>query len=166
MLWPPVGDTFRAYVAREAATVTLQLLGITAVGAFVSALVREARERRDFASRLRDAYGKAKGRRRRLRRLPAAHRNAELELLDDAQLEFENLRDEAEWTYGNSSKVITDLTRIEKYLHDVVDAGFSGGPVPGTNRDDFQDFVAPYSKRSRFATDFKNAYHSIRQRLR
>jgi len=166
MLWPPSGDTFRAFVAREAAKVTLQLLGLTAVGAIASELVRDARERRDFASRLRDAYGKAKARRRRLRRSPVEGRSTELELLDDIQLEFEDLRDEAEWTYGSRSKVVSDLTLIEKYLHDVVDVGFPGGARREPIVNAFQDFVAEYRKESRFASDFKKPYHSVRHSLR
>src|SRR5690349_10987077 len=73
ILWPPTGD-FRSHVAEEAAKIALQLLGLTAVGALASELIRDARERRDFALRVRSAYGKAKGLRRRLKRLSEADR--------------------------------------------------------------------------------------------
>ena len=161
MRWPPVGESFRVDVAKEAAKVTLQLLGLTAVGALVSELVREAGQRRDFALRLRQAYGKAKARRRRLRRMPARDLSTELDMLDGIQLEFEDLRDEAEWAYGSGSRVVTNLTLIEKYLHDVVEAGLLGRADTSA----FQDFVADYRKESRFATDFRKPYHSIRHTL-
>lgn len=166
VLWSPSGDTFRVFVAKEAAKVTLQLLGLTAVGGIASELVREARERRDFASRLRHAYGKAKARRRRLRRSHVEGRSTELDLLDDIQLEFEDLRDEAEWMYGSRSPVVTNLTLIENYLHDVVDAGFPAQAGTESNVDAFQDFVAKYRKESRFASDFKKPYHFVWHSLR
>jgi hypothetical protein len=164
--WPPEGDSFRAFVARETVKVTLQLLGLSCVGGIVSWLVREARERRDFALRLRDAYGNAKAHRRRLRRLPSEGRSTELDLLERVQLKFEDLRDEAEWTYGSRSKIVINLTLIEKYLHDVVDAGFSGPARDKPGLDNFQDFIAKYHKDSRFAKNLKKPYHSIRKVLR
>jgi hypothetical protein len=89
-----------------------------------------------------------------------------LDLLERVQLKFEDLRDEAQWTYGSRSQIVNDLTLIEKYLHDVVDAGFSGQKGTKPAPDNFQDFVAEYCKKSRFAKDFKQPYHSIRQVLR
>jgi hypothetical protein len=163
LVWPPTGDTFRVYVAKEAAKVALQLLGLTVVGAIVSEIFREARERKDFALRLRASYGKTKASRRRLRRLPATAHATELELVDAVQLEFEDLRDEAEWIWGSSSLVVENLSLIEKYLHDVVDAGIR--PVAG-NRKEFDVFVQHYVKGSRFDTDFKKTYSSRRTALR
>jgi hypothetical protein len=162
---PPTSD-FREYVAKEAAKVALQLLGLTVVGALASGLVRDAQDRRDFAYRLRSAYGKAKSCRRRLKGPPAGDLSKELELLNDIQLEFENLRDEAEWRHGNRSPLVTQLTDMEEYLREVVRAGNANPRALQSGSDAFQDFIAHYNKESKFASRFKQPYHSIREQLR
>lgn len=167
MLWPPPDDaSLKTTVAKEVARAAVQLLGLSLLGGLVSQLVRDARERKDFALRLRNAYGKAKACRRRLRRLSGPDRMKELELLDGVQLEFEALKDEAEWTYGKDSSVHRSLTLIETYLGAVVDGGFSNEVASERKRRALEDFLADYSSTSRFASDLKEAYRSCRKALR
>jgi uncharacterized membrane protein YidH (DUF202 family) len=164
--WPREGDTFRVYVTKEGTKNALELLTLTLVGVLINEMVRRARDRNDFARRVRVAYGKAKARRRRLRRVSTEEeRRKELNRLDDVQLEFEELKDEAEREFGERSNVFSNLKSIEKYLNDVIDAGLPTQPKPVTNPDAFQDFVARYNQESRFAKELKGAYHSIRELL-
>jgi hypothetical protein len=164
LMWPP-SQGFRVFVAQETAKIALQLIGVTFVGFLVAELVRRAREKDDFARRARAAYGKAKARRRRLRWLSPEERLKELELLDDTQLEFEDLKEEAEQKFGREHEIVTNLKKIEEYLHDVVNDGLPGKPHPVTGGVDLQDFVAEFKENSRFDTDFKKAYRAVRNGL-
>jgi hypothetical protein len=164
LLWPPV-QGFHAFVAQETARIALQLIGITFVGFLVSELVRIAREKEDFARRARAAYGKAKASRRRLRWVSPEKRLKELMLLNDVQIEFENLKEEAEQKFGREHEVVTNLGKIEVYLNNVIDGG-----VPQQTHtvegDAFQDFIAKFEDGSRFDTDLKRAYGAVRTGLR
>jgi hypothetical protein len=164
--WPP-SQGFRVFVAQETAKIALQLIGVTFVGFLVTELVRRAREKDDFARRARAAYGKAKARRRRLRWLSPEERLKELELLNDIQLEFEDLKEEAEQKFGPRHEIVTNLEKIEKYLHDVVNAGLPKDAHAVSGGAALKDFVAEYEyeKGSRFDTDFKKAYRAVRKGL-